>query len=252
MTAVELFSSTQILGLDHYGARNGRETREVVLAHMRALRKVECASNARIIFIAEDNMDESQNTAEVVLREIDGVDVLCRAENRYGVRTDANTKPAYVFRFADLLVHGGVRYHEPLVSANPFVTNRTATERRIEARTELERQLRSFQRIRDLAPGLTAVKKIFYTGKADNEKKNTSRLKDDMVLALLLGVYWAGEFKNGAIDTRGYASQFQRANDHPHTRVPLISPIIADQNPVITMQSRLDGSAYKKSRPSQV
>jgi len=212
------------VGLDHHGTRNGSETRELVLAHMRALRARPCMANARFVLVPEENLgNEAQEIAEAVLREISGVEVLARTDDRYGVRTDQDAKRKYVFRFADMLARAGdgaLTYHEPLTSASPFVSNRSADERATEARTEFERQLRSFRRFTDLAPSLTSLPRVVYTGKADDDKKNTARMRDDMVLAALIGFYWSAEYLGSRITAHGYTSRHERAH------APPIAPVV--------------------------
>jgi len=175
-----------------------------------------------IVLVPEDNLgNEAQEIAEQALRDITGISVLARTDSRYGVRTDQRTKRAYVFRFADLLANSALSYHGPaIVSANPFITNRTPTQRALAAKTEFERQLRAFQRVTDLAPSLSALPNVIFTGKADHEKKQTARMKDDMVLAALLGIYWAQEALGGRVAEKGYASRLQRAH------APPIAPVV--------------------------
>ena len=207
--------------LENHPTRNGSETRELVMTHIRALRRLACLRNAHAVLVPEDNLgNEAQEIAEEALRDISGVTVLARTEHRYGVRTDHRTRRAYVFRFADLLANSAIRYHDELVSTNPFITNRTPSERVLAAKTEFERQLRSFQRVTALAPSLSALPNVVFTGKADHEKKQTSRMKDDMVLAALLGIYWAGESMAQRIASRGYATRLQRVN------APSIAPVV--------------------------
>jgi hypothetical protein len=190
---------------------------------MRALRKLSCIRDATLVCIPEDNLgNEAQEIAEAVLEAIDGAEVLARKTTRYGVRTDHHTRRAYVTDFANLLALTAVSYHETIVSVNPFVTNQSAKDRSRSSRVELERQLRSFQRVSDLAPSLTALPNVVFTGKVDHEKKNTARLKDDMVLALLLGVHWSTQTmtRQGPVQRLGYADRLQRVRGQP------IAPVV--------------------------
>lgn len=205
----------QILGLEHHPTCNGSETRELVLAHMRALRRLPCIRDANLVCIPEDNLgNEAQEIAEAVLDGVPGSQIIARTETRYGVRTSHDTRRAYVTGFKNLLELGAVTYHETITSVNPLVTNKSASDRAREARVELERQLRSFQRIADLAPSLTALPNVVFTGKVDHEKKNTTRMKDDMVLALLLGVHWSVQrmTRSGPLKRRGFADRLHRVH----------------------------------------
>jgi hypothetical protein len=132
--------------------------------------------------------NEAQEIAEHCLREFVGMSVLSQKRDRYGVLTSQDTKRKYVFRFSDLLAQGGICYHHELISANPFVSNVRPAERAKAARMEFERQLRSFRRVHMLAPSLSSDPYVVFTGKAGPDNKNTSRMKDDMVMAALIGM----------------------------------------------------------------
>ena len=216
------------------------------MTHIRALRRLACLRNAHAVLVPEDNLgNEAQEIAEEALRDINGISVLARTEQRYGVRTDHRSRRAYVFRFADLLANSAVCYHDELVSANPLITNRTPSQRALAAKTEFERQLRSFQRVTDLAPSLTALPNVVFTGKADHEKKQTSRMKDDMVLAALLGIYWAGESMAQRISSRGYATRLHRVN------APSIAPVVRHEQYGGSEFAQRQGasSATQRNRP---
>lgn len=201
---------------------NGSETRELVVAHMRALRKTECCRESQFVLIPEDNLgNEAQEISETIIREIDNVKVLARTKTRYGVRTEAKTRRGpYVGRVADLLAHSAIRYHAPLISANPFTTNRTPEERATEARVEFEAQMGRFQNVQTLAASLAALPQSVMTGKADHEHKNSRSMKDDMVMALLLGIYHAGEYVAGHVDA------LDRASAHVRVNAPPIAPAV--------------------------
>ena len=201
----------QVCGLEHFATGNGFETRRLVSDHLDALRDTPCFARARIILVPEANLgNEAQEVAEHCIG-MAGLTVLAEKGNYYGVWTQGpNIKSAYVFRVSDLLAHRGLRYHDPLVVANPFLTGATPDERRNEARREFERQLRSFRRIAMLPRSLGGRPRIHYTGKSDQDNTQTSRLKDDMCMALLFGVYWSGQHKNGMCPERGYNRQLVR------------------------------------------
>jgi hypothetical protein len=206
----------QIAGLEHHPTQNGSQTRELVARHVDGLRTRSCFARSTVVLVPEDNLaNEAQEIAEHALRDITNVAVVARTPSRYGVRTDQNSRRAYVFRFADLLANDAVRYHAELVSVNPFITNRSLEQRATAARVEFERQLRSFQQVTALAPSLSALPTTVYTGKADHEKRQTSRMKDDMVLAALLGVYWANEAVGGRLRVITLHSRLERSNAPP-------------------------------------
>jgi hypothetical protein len=196
--------------LENHPTRNGRETRELCRAHVHALRGHACFRDSHIVLVPEANLgNEAQEISESLIAT-PGLSVLCQTEHAYGILTSPGTPAMYVFRLADKLQDNALCYHEPLVTANPFVTNATQAERVRAARKEFERQLRSFRRIFILPKPLHSIVRVAYTGKADKDNQRTNRLRDDMAMALLFGVYWSGQHMAGLIGERGYTRRFSR------------------------------------------
>jgi len=182
-----------------------------VATHIAMLKQEPCFANARYVLAPESNLaNEAQEISEHMLRQFTGVSVLSQKTDRYGVLTSQDTKRKYVLRFADLLAHGAISYHEPLIAANPFVANTRPEAKAKAARMEFERQLRSFRRVHMLAPSLAADPYVVFTGKAGPDNKNTSRMKDDMVMSVLIGIYWSGQYLNGLVRERSYSRQLSR------------------------------------------
>jgi len=78
------------------------------------------------------------------------------------------------------------------------------------SRMEFERQLRSFRRIHMLSPSIQSDPYVAFSGKAGPDNKNTSRMKDDMVMACLLGIYWSGQYLRGLLRWREAERSLQR------------------------------------------
>jgi len=184
--------------------------------HIAKLKRIPCLRNARFVLIPESNLgNEAQEVAEHCLRQFVGLSVVSQKKDRYGVLTQGDIKRKYVFRFADLLAQGAISYHADLVSANPFVTNARPDEKAKASRMEFERQLRSFRRVHMLAPSLSSDPYVVFTGKAGPDNKNTSRMKDDMVMAALIGIYWQGQYKQRLVGERSYQRRFVRDTGRP-------------------------------------
>ena len=96
------------------------------------------------------------------------------------------------------------------MSSNPFVRNVVDSERAKRARMEFERQLRSFRRVHLLAPSIQSDPTVAFSGKVGPDNKNTSRLRDDMVMAALLGIYWSGQYLRGLLRHRTSEGQLER------------------------------------------
>lgn len=65
--------------------------------------------------------------------------------------------------------------------------------------TELETQMRGWRKVPlpTRVPG--AVEKYAYTGKAGPDNKQCSKLRDDLVMSLLLNLYWTKTFLSGRL-----------------------------------------------------
>ena len=183
--------------------------------HVEALRATQCFGKSRIVLVAEANLaNEAQEIAEDLIG-MAGLSVLCSREDSYGVWTLPGLKKMFVFRVGDLFAKGAVSYHQQLVVANPFQTSMKPDERVIASRKEFERQLRSFRRIHLLPRALTGKVIVAFTGKADKDNQQSNRLKDDMCMAFLIGVYMSGQHMNGLIKERGYRRKFVSADGRP-------------------------------------
>jgi hypothetical protein len=202
--------------------RNGSETRELVRAHIRGLRASPCLRDAQIVFIGENNLgSEVQEVSEELLRDVAGVVVISQTKFRYGVRTDQRAKRAWRFRFGDLLAHDdAIRYHSPLISVNPLITNRTPEQRALAVKTEFERQLRSLKCVFELPGSVTGETRAGIGGKYDQNNRPSARLRDDMAMAALFGIYWAGEYIGDRTTFHTHAERLVRAN------APSIAPVV--------------------------
>jgi len=241
----------QICGLDVYAAKDGHETRQLVASHLEALRQHSCFRHSRIVLIPEANLSEGQEVAEHVI-SMPGLTVLSKREDTYGVYTVPGIKAMFVFRVTDLLAHQAISYHSTLVTANPFLMNMPAADKAANARKEFERQLRSFRRVHLLPRSVNGRRSEAFSGKVDKDNKQTNRLKDDMCMAFLFGVYWSGQHLNGLIGERGYTGRFLRPDGRP------IAPIVrpgaheaaagAVAPPMTTSGSSLFASTGKRQR----
>lgn len=183
--------------------------------HLEGLRAQPCFARSRIVLVPEANLgNDAQEVSEHVL-SMAGVTVLSQKANAYGVYTSPGLPQMYVHSVDNLLAQNAISYHEPVVTVNPFLTGKSADEARAAARAEFERQLRSFRRVNLLPKALNSVVRASYSGKVDNDGQRTNRLKDDMCMALLIGVFWSGKHRAGLVDERGYGNAFVRTDGHP-------------------------------------
>lgn len=197
--------------MENHGTRNTSETAELVYTHIKTLKNRPCFRYAQITFIPESNLaGEANGVSEYMLRAFDGIRVLAQAQDRYGCPTTQDTKRKYCFRFQEILAHGAIAFHKNVVSANPFISNVTDAERAKRSRKEFEHQLRSFRKIHVLAPSIQSDPYVVFSGKVGPDNKNTSRMKDDLVMACLVGIYWSGQFRQGLVRYRTSERALQR------------------------------------------
>ena len=182
-------------------------------AHVRGLRQLACFRGSRIVLIPETNLDVVQDIAEDLLNSEAGISVLCARVGRYGVVTLESNKGMYVDAVNKRLAENAIVYHGHVVSANPFTAvNTTPGERVARARKEFERQLRSFRRIMVLPKALLSAIRIAHSGRADKDNQRSSRMRDDLTLALMLGVYWSGHHahRTGNVHEYGHGNRLIR------------------------------------------
>lgn len=241
-----LYCCRQVCGLETFPTANGFETRQLVATHLEALRATPCFSNSRIVVIPEANLgNEAQEIAEHVLN-LAGVTVLTERDNAYGVYTSPGLPQMYVFSVDNLLAQNAISYHDPVITANPFLTKITSEEAAAATRAEFERQLRSFRRIHTLPKALNSSKRVSYTGKAGKDNQRTASLKDDMCMALLIGVFWSGKHRAGLIDERSYGSALLRPDGR--TIAPIVRPPTDSAQPSTTVLMR---APKRKTRDDQ-
>lgn len=140
--------------------------------------------------------NEAQNVAKHCLRRFHDVDVLCQTSTAYGVFTSPGDPEKYVTRLQDKLAEDGIFYHNKIVCANPYATSKTAAQLYESTIKEFHRQLIAFRGIYIVPKNYNSRVSLVWTGKADKDGKRSNRTKDDMVMALLFGWYYATQYKS--------------------------------------------------------
>ena len=207
--------------MDEYDTNNRTEALALCRAHLAALRANPCFRDAKICLIPEANLaNEAQNVADDLV-ETPGISVLCEYKDRWGVWTRSGAKALYVFRLTEKLAEDAVAYHgkDYVLTGNPFIRGKTRAQIGQKTRNELEKQLRSFRRVVIAPKNIGSDVKILFSGKVDKDNNRTSRLRDDLCLALLLGVYWSGQARDGLIQERGFSGRFYAPRNHIPTPV---------------------------------
>lgn len=200
--------------MDLHPCKFGWETRRLVNAHLTALRTHPCTRAATLVLVPEANLgNEAQEIAQSAIVTFPNLQVLCARENQYGIFTNPGSPQLYVASMTTLLAKQALLFHgAELVTANPY-DSAPASERAKRMRLELERQLRAFRRVALLPRSLVALPRFSYTGKADRDNQRSATMRDDAVMALLFGVYYAEQHANRLLYVREYTSRLVSASD---------------------------------------
>ena len=106
-----------------------------------------------------------------------------RDKQRTGVVTTNTRKELYSMECVKYITQESMHFWEHLVVANPAGTARE--EERV--LTEFKKELLSFKRVICHPQRGYSLPKIVYTGKSQGAE-------DDLVMALIMGCFWLGEF----------------------------------------------------------
>ena len=162
-------------------------------AHVDGLRRHGCTRHARVIVVPERNLGSfAQDVSESLVQMI-GVTVLSPVnEDVYGVRTLPGMREPYAFHLRSALRQRSITLHRDLVCENPLASANERREDRVKRTlAEFERQLRGFQCVVRMSNVPTARTSITFTGKVDRDKRASRRFRDDMVLTLMIGMFYS-------------------------------------------------------------
>lgn len=164
----------------------------ILKAHLAALRGVPRFSGCRFRLIVECNIPgQGGAICEAALTEMNDVDIVCSTNHTYGVFTVPGIKPVYFARLCKLLRREGIAFYETVVSVCPFQASMTRTQLSAANMTKFEQQMRSFRYIYHVPRSLSASVQATFSGKADHENHRSTRMQDDLVLALGFGIKYA-------------------------------------------------------------
>ena len=159
--------------------------------HIDALKKQALFRDATFVLILEANLgSQAQICAQYVLRREPRIEVVCSQASCYGIFTRPGDPERYVVSMCDRLAVDGLFMHERIVCTNRFAMGQSRAERLASTLREFKRQLSSFRAVHIVPTSLSSAVRVVYTGKADKDGKRSSRLKDDMCMALLFGYFY--------------------------------------------------------------
>jgi len=168
-----------VIGLESFTSRSAMENHALVVRHVRALETHPKFAGALKVFIIESNLGlESEHLATMLKDNVSNYLVMNEREDaRTGFQTTNTMKTLAVEAIRERLADGALRIAEE--SDMVCVSDSYATSVGV-----LLEQMRSFSEV--LRESDVRKPKKFYSGKGAG--------KDDLVIALLLGVLWSGFF----------------------------------------------------------
>jgi hypothetical protein len=179
--------------LDAHGTDDDEQPWHMLKAHLAALRGTPCFSKCRFRLIPEANLgDQAQTLSKRAVAALHDVEIVSQYQHCYGIFTAPGSTERYVFKLREKLRDRAIRYHHSLVSANPFdeqASLLSRDERVALVRRKFERQMASFRMVFNVPKSILAKVGITYTGKAGKDNERTSRLQDDLCMALLFGFH---------------------------------------------------------------
>lgn len=194
-----------LLGIENAAVRDRDKAWVTLVGHVRALRQRygSVPGQAATIVVAIENcMGMEADHLAFMLRDEPGVFCLREGKDgRCGVPTTAQNKPDMFGAVHEVAVTNGLHFAEHLVGTGPE-----------DSLAALKKQLLAFKRVSSLQTTAFSALKTTYSGKVDGSGKlNTSRLADDLVMALLIGVYWSSKLVAQKLERYPYG-QLPRSN----------------------------------------
>jgi len=171
-----------IMGLDSSPANGPDEIRALLLQHIRALRGHPCLRSAYCIFIPESNLGQEAEHMKHMVKDERKVFTI-HEKKKAGVNTTHKRKQLYAQTMLEYT--RTTRIDPACVCVNP---NLDATKRLLHTKKEFRKQLTQFKKLQIPAAKPFDLPKIIYTGKT---KKG---MNDDLVMTLMIGVFWGREF----------------------------------------------------------
>jgi hypothetical protein len=187
-----------MIGIENASVKDRNSAWITLVGHIRALRNrfKDVGVRATIVVAIENCMGMEADHLAFMLRDEPGVFCLKEGKDgRCGVPTTAQNKPDMFTSVHELVVANSLSISDSLVG-----------EKADDSLATLKKQLLAFKRISSVQTNAFSAIKTTYSGKVDGSGKlNTSRLADDLVMALLIGCYWATKLAVKKLERYPYA-----------------------------------------------
>lgn len=183
-----------IVGLDASPATGPEEIRALLIQHIRGLRGHPRLRNAWCIFVPEANLGQEAEHMKHMVKD-ERLMYVIHEKKKAGVNTTHKRKELYAKTMLEYVTT--TRIIPRCVCANPKLD---ANRRLLETKAEFKKQLIQFKQLTIPAAQPFDLPKMIYTGKT---KKG---MNDDMVMTLMIAVFWGREFLSKRIPNVPYNS----------------------------------------------
>ncbi len=181
-----------IVGLDASPATGPEEIRALLIQHIRGLRAHPRLKGAYCIFIPEANLGQEAEHMKHMVKD-ERLIYVVHEKRKAGVNTTHKRKELYAQTLLEYVAN--TRIIPGCVCVNPKLD---ANKRLLETKAEFKKQMIQFKKLTLPAPKPFDLPKLIYTGKT---KKG---MNDDMVMTLMIAVFWGREFLSKRIPNVPY------------------------------------------------
>lgn len=176
-----------ICGVDSHPTQRN-EKKNLVIAHLKALRRNSRFRNAWIIFIPENNLDDAARATIKAAQRIERVHIYINDKMMEGAKTGAYTKIQYTERAIDYLQPGQVYFDQEIICANPY---KPADQRFTLLKPEFIRQLRQWRKLVYTDKTAKGAPYITCSGKTDDAGQLVPGQKDDLCMTFVFNAYFS-------------------------------------------------------------
>lgn len=171
---------TYIVGMDASPADGTEEIRALLIQHIRGVRSI--LGNAWCIALFESNLgQEAQHMKHMVKDE--RLVYVVHEKKKAGVNTTHKRKELYAKTLVESIAE--LKFSPKCICANPKIDAQTRMQK---TKAEFKKQMIEFKKLTIPAAKPFDLPKIIYTGKTKKGKN------DDIVMTLMIGLFWAREF----------------------------------------------------------
>lgn len=178
-----------VCGIDSHPTKTFQK-KQLLLAHIKALRRIERFRHSWIIFVPENNLDDGAARLAEAAEGLNRVHLYLDDKMMVGAKTKAFTKIQYTQRATDYLAMDNIVFDPDLVCANPFVPE---SERWHTTKSDFFRQLRQWRILTYQGKTAKAAPYLTCSGKTDDNGNLVPGQKDDKCMTFVMNSYFLSD-----------------------------------------------------------